>query len=84
MSLEIKGVNKRFGGLQALDDVNLNVEEGTIHAIIGLTAPVSRSLNCFIGKLMPDPGTVTFDGRPAGIEAMADQSGRRVTRLPDT
>ena len=32
--LEIKNVNKRFGGLQALGNVNLNVEEGTVHAII--------------------------------------------------
>ena len=62
--LEIKGVNKRFGGLQALDDVNLNVEEGTIHAIIGPNgAGKSTLLNCFIGKLMPDSGTVTFDGQ---------------------
>lgn len=62
--LEIKGVNKRFGGLQALDDVNLNVEEGTIHAIIGPNgAGKSTLLNCFIGKLLPDSGTVTFDGQ---------------------
>ena len=62
--LEIKGVNKRFGGLQALDDVNLNVEEGTIHAIIGPNgAGKSTLLNCFVGKLLPDTGTVTFDGQ---------------------
>lgn len=33
--LEIKNVGKRFGGLQALDKVNLNVSENSVHAIIG-------------------------------------------------
>ncbi len=61
--LEVKGVNKSFGGLRALNDVNLSVEEGTVHAIIGPNgAGKSTLLNCFIGKLVPDTGTVTFDG----------------------
>mgnify|MGYP003624587333 FL=1 len=61
--LEVKGVNKRFGGLQALGDVNLNVEEGSCHAIIGPNgAGKSTLLNCLVGKLMPDSGTVTFNG----------------------
>ena len=61
--LEVKGVNKRFGGLQALNDVNLNVEEGRIHAIIGPNgAGKSTLLNTFIGRLDPDSGTVMFDG----------------------
>ncbi|HID67251.1 MAG TPA: ABC transporter ATP-binding protein, partial [Roseibacterium sp.] len=33
--LEVKGLNKRFGGLQALGDVTLEVQESTCHAIIG-------------------------------------------------
>lgn len=61
--LEVKGVNKSFGGLRALNDVNLSVEEGTVHAIIGPNgAGKSTLLNCFIGKLIPDTGSVTFNG----------------------
>ena len=61
--LEVKDVNKRFGGLQALSDVNLSVKEGTVHAIIGPNgAGKSTLLNCFVGKLEPDTGSVMFDG----------------------
>lgn len=62
--LEVSNVNKRFGGLQALKDVNLSVEEGSVHAIIGPNgAGKSTLLNCFVGKLMPDTGSVMFDGQ---------------------
>ena len=62
--LEIQNINKRFGGLQALGDVNLNVEEGTVHAIIGPNgAGKSTLLNVLVGKLEPDTGSVTFEGK---------------------
>jgi branched-chain amino acid transport system ATP-binding protein len=62
--LEVKGVNKRFGGLQALGDVNLSVTENTVHAIIGPNgAGKSTLLNCLVGKLIPDTGSVMFDGQ---------------------
>ncbi|WP_438960707.1 ABC transporter ATP-binding protein [Nereida sp.] len=62
--LEVKGVNKRFGGLQALGDVNLSVAENSVHAIIGPNgAGKSTLLNCLIGKLIPDTGSVTFEGQ---------------------
>lgn len=61
--LEIKGVNKSFGGLKALDDVNLRVDEGTVHAIIGPNgAGKSTLLNAIIGKLIPDNGEINFNG----------------------
>lgn len=60
--LHIEGVNKTFGGLHALSNVNLKVEEGTTHAIIGPNgAGKSTLLNCCIGKLIPDSGTVMFN-----------------------
>lgn len=62
--LEVRGVNKRFGGLKALDEVNLDIIEGTVHAIIGPNgAGKSTLLNTLIAKLAPDTGTVTFDGK---------------------
>ena len=62
--LEVKGVNKRFGGLQALGDVNLSVAENSVHAIIGPNgAGKSTLLNCLVGKLIPDSGSVMFDGQ---------------------
>ncbi len=61
--LKVDGVTKTFGGLRALDDLNLTIEEGTVHAIIGPNgAGKSTMLNVCIGQLKPDTGTVTFDG----------------------
>ncbi len=61
--LEVKGINKRFGGLQALGDVNLSIAENTVHAIIGPNgAGKSTLLNVLVGKLIPDSGSVLFEG----------------------
>jgi len=62
--LEVKDVNKRFGGLQALNAVNLDIAENTVHAIIGPNgAGKSTLLNVLVGKLLPDTGSVMFDGQ---------------------
>ena len=62
--LEVKNVGKRFGGLKALSDVNLSVAQNTVHAIIGPNgAGKSTLLNCLVGKLIPDTGSVMFDGQ---------------------
>ncbi len=62
--LEVKNVNKRFGGLQALGDVNLSIAENGVHAIIGPNgAGKSTLLNVLVGKLIPDTGSVMFDGQ---------------------
>ena len=59
--LKVEGVNKSFGGLRALNEVNFSVEQGTVHAIIGPNgAGKSTFLNCMIGRLAPDTGTVMF------------------------
>lgn len=61
--LNVADVSKRFGGLNALTDVDLQIEEGTVHAIIGPNgAGKSTLLNVCVGRLKPDEGHVIFDG----------------------
>lgn len=61
--LDVHDISKSFGGLHALSDVNLKVEEGEVHAIIGPNgAGKSTLLNCFVGRLKPDTGSVMFAG----------------------
>ncbi|MGR6433069.1 ABC transporter ATP-binding protein [Rhizobium sp. PAMB 3182] len=63
--LEVNDVSKRFGGLLALNQVNLAVEAGTVHAIIGPNgAGKSTFLNCLVGRISPDVGSVSFNGQP--------------------
>ena len=62
--LHVADVHKRFGGLHALSDIDLQIEEGQTHAIIGPNgAGKSTLLNVCIGKLAPTSGTVVFDGQ---------------------
>jgi ABC-type branched-subunit amino acid transport system ATPase component len=61
--LEAHGIVKQFGGLRAVDDVSLQVTEGTIHAVIGPNgAGKSTLFNTLSGYLRPDAGSVSFHG----------------------
>ncbi len=62
--LHVADVHMRFGGLHALADIDLEVEEGKIHAIIGPNgAGKSTLLNVCVGRLAPTSGAVVFDGQ---------------------
>jgi branched-chain amino acid transport system ATP-binding protein len=62
--LHVADVHKHFGGLHALSDIDLQVEEGKTHAIIGPNgAGKSTLLNVIIGRLAPTSGAVVFDGQ---------------------
>ena len=62
--LKINNVNKTFGGLKALNRINLDIEKGKVHAIIGPNgAGKSTLLNVCIGLLEPDTGEVLFDNQ---------------------
>ena len=61
--LETKSVAKRFGGLQAVDDVDFSLEEGEIRAIIGPNGAGKTTLVSLIsGRLRPSSGAIIFKG----------------------
>jgi len=63
--LSIDGLTKRFGGITAVDGVNLEVERGSITGLIGPNgAGKSTTFDLVTGFLRPDAGSVHFDGRP--------------------
>ncbi len=63
--LSIKGVNKRFGGLQALSDVGVTIREGMIYGLIGPNgAGKTTFFNVITGLYQPDSGSFELDGSP--------------------
>ncbi len=63
--LEVEGLSKYFGGLQAVKDLNLTVGEGEIVALIGPNGAGKTTAFALIsGFLRPDAGQVRFRGRP--------------------
>ncbi len=62
--IEIRNVSKRFGGLQALNQVSLHVEEGEIVGLIGPNGAGKTTLfNVVNGVYRPDEGRVIFRGQ---------------------
>jgi branched-chain amino acid transport system ATP-binding protein len=62
--LEVRGLTKSFGGLVAVNRVDLRVVEGETHAIIGPNGAGKTTLiNQIAGDLRPDAGIVRFAGR---------------------
>jgi branched-chain amino acid transport system ATP-binding protein len=63
--LEVRGLAKRFGGLQAVKDLSFSVDEGEIVGLIGPNGAGKTTVFGLVsGFLEPDAGEVTFRGRP--------------------
>ena len=73
MSLELKGITKKFGALVANDKINLIVEKGEIHAILGENgAGKSTLMNIVYGLLEADSGSIFVDGKQVDIKEPSD------------
>ena len=73
MSLELRGITKTFGSFTANDSINLKVETGQIHAILGENgAGKSTLMNIVYGLLKADSGEILIDGKTVNISDPSD------------
>ena len=79
--LETRGLTKEFKGFAAVQDVNLQIRRGTIHALIGPNgAGKTTVFNLLTKFLQPTKGTITFNGTDITNEEPAEIARRGVIR----
>src|SRR5213593_3447974 len=71
--LELRGVSKSFGSVQALTDVDFEVRKGEVMALVGDNgAGKSTLIKCVAGIHPMDEGELIFDGEPVSIHGPKD------------
>ena len=83
--LKAQQILMQFGGLKALNLVDLNVARGSVHGLIGPNGSgKSTMMNVLTGIYKPTAGDVAFDGALiTGRTPSADRAGRRCAHLPE-
>ena len=71
--LQLRGISKSFGSVQALTDVDFEVRDGEVMALVGDNgAGKSTLIKCVAGIHTPDSGEILFDGEPVDIHSPKD------------
>ncbi len=79
--LQVRGASKRFGGLQALSEVNLRIDRGQVAGLIGPNgAGKTTFFNVITGLYVPDAGTFELGGQPYKPSAVHEVARAGIAR----
>lgn len=69
----MRNISKSFPGVKALDGVQLRVEQGTVHAVMGENgAGKSTLMKVLFGQYEPDEGEIIFEGKPISFKSVKE------------
>ena len=79
--LQARGLTKEFGSFRAVEEVDLDVDEGGIHALVGPNgAGKTTILNLLGGQLLPSAGQILLDGKPLRARRPHDRARAGIGR----
>lgn len=77
--VEMRGISKRYGGVQALQNVDLDVWTGEVHALVGDNAAGKSTLIKILSGAVPrDEGSIAFGGETVQIDSPRDAKSRGI------
>ena len=89
--MSVRGLTRRFGGLVAVNNVDLDLHQGEVHAVIGTNgAGKSTLINMLSGEIAASSGSIALEGRdvtqmpqPQRAKAGIGRSYQRTTIFPE-
>ncbi len=80
--LQLKGITKEYRGNPAVKDVDFDVKQGEVHAILGENGAGKSTLTKIMaGVVQPTAGTMTMDGKPVSFSSPAEATAHGVTMV---
>ena len=77
--VEIRGVSKRYGAVQANDEVDLSLYGGEVHALLGENGAGKSTLSKILyGFIRPDSGEIFLDGKAVNVNSPRDARSHRI------
>ena len=80
--IELHGISKRFGGVQALADVDLTIYRGTVHALVGENGAGKSTLGKIIsGVIHPNSGDLAVEGHPVTFDSPREALAKGIAMI---
>ncbi|SAL33262.1 ABC sugar transporter, ATPase subunit [Caballeronia terrestris] len=81
--LNLRGIQKRFGGVHALRGVDFDLAAGEVHVLLGENgAGKSTLMGVLSGAVLPDAGSITLDGHPVSFASPREAHAAGIVMIP--